>query len=159
MYLRKRRLLARLLCWVAIFSWMGCETKTVFHSYQSIPAKGWSRNDTLSFTFPARDSLLAYRLRIEVRNDERYPFQELFLFVRRPNTKDTTLYVTDTVRCLLSDNEGNWKGKGLGAIYLSVHPYADLSLNADSCKISISHGMEDAIIQGINDVGLEIVKQ
>lgn len=144
---------------VALLFLGACETNTVYHSYQHIPSEGWAKSDTLFFTFTIKDSIPLYRFIIEVRNDEKYPYQDLYLFINRRNTMDSTLYVTDTVRCSLTDEQGKWRGTGLGSVYQSALPYMVIpSVRPGEYTIKISHGMEDQILKGVSDIGIQIEK-
>lgn len=160
MYRTKRHLRVSILCIVAAVLGMSCQTDTVYHSYRSIPLEGWKKSDTLYFAFTVTDSLKPYRVTVEIRNEEAYPYRELYLFLHRFNTKDSTLFVTDTLRCVLADQAGKWKGTGLGAVYQSVHAYADLPiLYTGDYKIGITQGMKDEILPGINDIGINVEKR
>lgn len=148
-----------MLLFAAVFIMGACETNTVYHSYQHISDKGWAKNDTLLFSFPITDSVPNYKFYIEVRNNEGYPYQDIFLFVKRRNTTSSS-FITDTVKCILSDEQGKWRGTGLGALYQSVYPYIIVPYSqVGSDTLRISHGMRDDLLRGINDIGILIEKK
>ena len=58
-----------------------CNEQTVYHVFQSIPTEGWQREDTLCFRAEVPDSLTYYKLSIEIRNRNNYPYQNINLSV------------------------------------------------------------------------------
>ena len=119
-----------------------CNEHTVYHSYQSLPNKGWGKSDTLSFHIPITDSVpTTLRLFAEVRNSIEYPYHDLIAFC-------------------LADSTGRWTGHGWGSIYqsetfiTSVRP-----LHPANYTIKIMSGMKDEKLQGLSDVGIRIEKQ
>ena len=153
----KKLLKVSILCSATALLCMGCDSRTVYHSYRNIPAGGWRKSDTLRFAFPVRDTLRSYRITVEVRNEDSYPYRELYLFLHRYNTRDSAFSVTDTLKCLLTNQEGKWKGTGVGAVYQSGYPFADLPiLYTGDYQIGISHGMKDELLPGIDDIGIKV---
>lgn len=137
-----------------------CNEHTVYHSYQSLPNKGWGKSDTLSFQIPITDSVpTTLRLFAEVRNSIEYPYHDLHLFISQ-NLQDSTVWRTDTIAFCLADSTGRWTGHGWGSIYqsetfiTSVRP-----LHPTNYTIKIMSGMKDEKLQGLSDVGIRIEKQ
>ena len=140
-----------------LFLLSACNHQTVYHSYQHISNEGWSKSDTLFFNVPLTDSTTyAYKLSVEVRNFGNYPYTNLYLFVSH-NTSDSAIFVTDTLTCTLADKEGKWRGTGLGSLYQTQFFCKDLpTLRKGVYTIKINQGMQDALLQGISDVGIHI---
>ena len=137
-----------------------CNEHTVYHSYQSLPNKGWGKSDTLSFQVPITDSVpTTLRLFAEVRNSIEYPYHDLHLFISQ-NLQDSTVWRTDTIAFRLADSTGRWTGHGWGSIYqsetfiTSVRP-----LHPANYTIKIMSGMKNEKLQGLSDVGIRIEKQ
>ena len=137
-----------------------CNQHTVYHSYQSLPNKGWGKSDTLSFQVPITDSVpTTLRLFAEVRNSIEYPYHDLHLFISQ-NLQDSTVWRTDTIAFCLADSTGRWTGHGWGSIYqsetfiTSVRP-----LHPANYTIKIMSGMKNEKLQGLSDVGIRIEKQ
>lgn len=138
----------------------GCNERTVYHSYQALPAEGWAKSDTLSFRIPITDSIpTTFRLFAEARNRSDYPYQKLYLFVRQ-NLLDSTKWQTDTLAIQLTDSTGKWLGNGWGSIYQSdkfirsVRP-----LHPGTYTIKITHGLKDELLIGMNDIGIRVERQ
>ena len=142
-----------------LFLLSSCNNQTVYHSYQHISDDGWSKSDTLFFNVPLTDSTVyAYKLSVEIRNKGNYPYTDLYLFLSH-NTSDSTIFVTDTLKCTLADSEGKWQGTGLGSFYQTRIPGKDFpTLRKGNYVFKISQGMQDALLQGINDIGIHIEK-
>lgn len=141
---------------VAATAISACDNHTVYHSYQSIPEKGWEKSDTLFFQVPVNDSLTIFQLSAGVRNENNYPYQDLYLFISH-NLEDSTKWQTDTLRFTLSDKEGKWTGTGWGNLYQSVQPMKSaVTRHAGNYTFKVSHGMKDEILSGISDIGIKI---
>lgn len=133
-----------------------CDDQTVYHSYQSVPEKGWGKSDTLFFDVPVYDSLDILRLSTGVRNGNNYPYQDLYLFVSH-NLEDSTRWQTDTLKFVLSDKEGKWIGTGWGNLYQSTQPLRSAIIrHPGNYTIKVAHGMKDETLNGINDIGIKI---
>jgi len=139
---------------LAILLLTACDKDTVYHSYLHVPNQGWGKNDTLLFTVPVQDSLALYRLSVEIRNGEKYPYSNLYLFISH-NGQDSTLFVTDTIECTLANKQGQWTGTGWGGLYSTSYQLSSIiTKRKGNYKFKITHGMRDDLLQGIDDIGL-----
>jgi gliding motility-associated lipoprotein GldH len=136
------------------------EDHVVYHSYQYISKKGWNRDDTLTFDMQILDSTSThYYLYAQVRNRTDYPYQNLLLSISH-NLQDSSVVVTDTVRCILANTVGRWTGKGWGSLFQStfdINEYISVD-PAGMRTVKIIHCMEDETVTGINDIGIRIMK-
>ena len=144
---------------LAVSLFTACNSHTVYHSYQSLPAKGWAKSDTLFFPVCIKDSVpTALHLFAEVRNIISYDYRSLYLFIDQ-NLQDSTQGKTDTLEINLTDLKGKWKGIGWGSLFQSVQPIGTfITLHPGNYMIRVSHGMKDENITGINDIGIRIEK-
>jgi gliding motility-associated lipoprotein GldH len=55
-----------------------CDEKRVFDEYQSV-RKDWHKDSVVTFELPSLDSKKLYNLYVNVRNNDDYPFNNLFL--------------------------------------------------------------------------------
>lgn len=134
-----------------------CDEHTMYHSYQSIPEKGWGKSDTLFYNIPVNDSLIILQLSAGVRNDNNYPYQDLYLFVSH-NLEDSTKWQTDTLKFTLSDKEGKWIGTGWGNLYQSTQPIKSAIVrHPGNYSIRVTHGMKDETLSGISDIGIKVI--
>lgn len=133
-----------------------CIEHTVYHSYQSIPAKGWGKGDTLVFRVTIPDSLKTLQLFAEVRNDNKYAYQNLYLVVGS-NLQDSTVFKTDTLELTLADKEGKWTGTGWGNLFQSTLPLGTaVTRHPGNYTFKVSQGMKDEQLIGICDVGVKV---
>ena len=137
-----------------------CNEHTVYHSYQSLPNKGWGKSDTLSFQIPITESIPpTFRLFTEVRNKSNYPYHNLYLFISQ-NLQDSTVFLTDTITINLADSTGKWLGNGWGSIYQSAVFFKSVRpLYPGNYTFRIISGMKDEKLNGLNDIGIRIEKK
>lgn len=60
---------------------MGCQQGVVYDEFKSLPASGWDADSALLFEPIIADTMGGYEVQIIVRHTERYPYQNLWLFV------------------------------------------------------------------------------
>ena len=130
-----------------------CKNDIVYSRFVSIPSEKWSIDSVASFEYAITDAALDYRMLIYVRHTERYPYQNMWLFV------GDSLY-RDTIEFYLADDRGQWLGnKHHGFVEMPVlleenYHFADTG----TYHMAIQHGMRDSVLRGITDIGLEIIK-
>ena len=110
--------------------------------------------DTIpSFDYTIADAAAEYRMLIYVRHTERYPYQNMWLFVDEGTHRDT-------IEFYLADDRGRWLGdKHHGFIEMPVlYEAARQFPDTGAYTMRIVHGMRDSVLRGVTDVGLEIVK-
>ena len=91
---------------------------------------------------------------LEIVNNNRYPYRNIWLLVQQ-NITDTT-FVSDTVEITLADSQGKWLGKGSEGLYQLSVPYKT-SITLDSTRaylVRIRQVMRDNPIKGIEKVGV-----
>ncbi|WP_340076074.1 gliding motility lipoprotein GldH [Leptobacterium sp. I13] len=141
-----------------------CNTNTVFSEYQSIE-KGWNKNKKITFSFQAPDTIGNYDMFINLRNDENYKYNNLFLIVemRFPNSE----VISDTLEYEMAKSSGEWLGKGFTSLKESKLWYKEAVTFPISgeYEVHIEHAMRSngsiegvSVLEGINDVGIEIEK-
>lgn len=142
-----------------------CQENLVYSKFQPVSGSGWQASQPLQFEVSELDSLSNYNLFINLRNDESYPFSNLFLIAEFENPDGET--VKDTLEYEMARPNGEWLGTGYGSIKENKLWYKENIVFRDTgvYKIRVSHAMrkngEVAGVQsldGITDVGLEIEK-
>ena len=66
-----------------------CRTDIVYSQFQTIPSGEWYADSVVRFEVPITDVSATYRTIVYVRHTERYPFQNMWLFVGNANHRDT----------------------------------------------------------------------
>lgn len=133
-----------------------CDGQVVYHSFQSLPTTGWLRNDTLSFDVEVTDSLTYYKLFVEVRNRNNYPYQNLPLAIRYI-AEDSIASPTDTIQLILADKDGIWKGDGWGGLYQTAMAAGSIRIGrSGTYHFQVTHALPDENLPGINDIGIRL---
>lgn len=125
----------------------------------------WSKEDIVEFTFEKLDTLQKHDMFINLRNDNSFPFNNLFLIAELNFPSGET--VTDTLEYEMAMPDGTWLGKGQGGLKESKLWYKENIVFSSSgvYTLRLSHAMRkngkvNGIInlEGITDVGYEIIK-
>ena len=139
-----------------------CDSERTFDEYRSLP-DGWHKDSLVSFTFQNPDTLRAYDLFINIRNNNEYPFSNLYLITEMnfPNGKT----IADTLEYEMAYPNGDWLGEGFTDVKESKLWYKEnvrfnevgaytLYIRHAMRKNGAVDGMET--LKGINDVGFRI---
>ena len=142
----------------AVFWIVSCSHNEFFFEYHSFANAEWNRDEPAVFHVNIEDNSQPYNLSIELRNNNSYPFSNIWLFVdyKMPNGNSRA----DTISADLADVYGKWYGKGMSLYNLSI-PYETLVLFPDTGTYiySIRQGMRENRLKGISDIGLKVSKK
>ena len=114
---------------------------------------------------PSLDSTVTHDLFLNVRNDDRYAFSNLFLITEFDFPNGETLI--DTLEYEMALPDGSWLGKGMGSVKESKLWLKEKIVFADSgvYTLKVSHAMRkngevEGIenLEGITDIGIAIEK-
>lgn len=131
-----------------------CRHDIVYSDFVAIPSGEWDENQLPEFAFNIADREAAYDILLYVRHTERYPYQNMWLFVR-----DNRLYM-DTVEFYLADDRGRWLGdKHHGFIEMPVLLEENYHFpDTGRYYFAVQHGMRDSLLRGVTDVGIEVIR-
>jgi gliding motility-associated lipoprotein GldH len=130
-----------------------CRQDIVFSQFVSIPSGEWHVDSVAQFDYQIADKEAGYQMLVYVRHTERYPYQNMWLFLDNGMQRDT-------IEFYLADDRGQWLGdKHHGFIEMPVlleenKHFADTG----AYYLEIQHGMRDTLLRGVTDVGVEIIK-
>ena len=87
---------SNLLLFFVLLFLVSCDKKRVFDEYK-VTGESWKKSTALQFEFDQKDTVKRYNLFINIRNNNDYPFNNLFVIVdlKRPDgfvKKDTLQY-------------------------------------------------------------------
>lgn len=142
---------------------VSCSDALVYSDFQATTDGQWNKDDTKEFQISKMDSISAHDIFIMVRNDNTYPFSNLFL-IAEINTPDSRV-IRDTLEYEMASPDGNWLGKGKGSILENKLWFKENIVFSPSgvYTIRLSHAMrQNGQVQGIDnligitDVGIEI---
>ena len=135
-----------------------CGTNFVINESKSV-ANPWKNTQTLDFEFEIQDTLTPYSFFINVRNTINYDYSNIYFFINTtfPDGKISR----DTVECILANVRGKWLGKGMGNLKESSHLIRKKLYFPSSgmYKMQIEHAMRNNSIDGIEDVGIKIIRE
>ena len=149
----KRLVIGYWLLVIGCLSFTSCRSDIVYSQFSSISSEKWHIDSVAHFDYVIADTTPDYQILIYVRHTERYPYQNMWLFVDDNGRKDT-------IEFYLADDRGQWLGnKHHGFIEMPVlledtKHYADTG----TYHLTIQHGMRDSLLRGITDVGVEIIQ-
>ena len=131
-----------------------CRHDIVYSDFVAIPSGEWDENQLPEFAFNIADREAAYDILLYVRHTERYPYQNMWLFVR-----GNRQYM-DTVEVYLADDRGRWLGdKHHGFIEMPALMEENYhSPDTGPYYIDVQHGMRDSLLRGVTDVGIEVIR-
>ena len=151
-----------LLCFLLALLIISCDKKSVFDEYKSV-GNAWNRDSIITFKLPKLESEKNYNLFVNVRDNNDYPFDNLFLIVslEQPNKK----VVVDTLEYKMANPDGTLMGDGFSDIKESKLFYKEkvaFKLKGDY-KVHIQQavrqtgkvsGVDD--LKGITEVGFRV---
>lgn len=142
-----------------------CDSALVKSEYRATGNGSWDKDVVMEFSFSELDSIQKHDIYINVRNDESFPYNNLFLIAEM--AFPTGEIVTDTLEYEMAMPDGTWLGKGYGSIKENKLWYKENIVFPTSgvYTLQISHAMRKngnvngvVNLEGITDVGFEIVK-
>ena len=142
---------------------VSCTDTLVYSEYSATTNGSWNRDDIKRFEVKDLDSLSPHDVFIMVRNDNTFPYSNLFLIaeINRPNRQ----IIRDTLEYEMAKPDGQWLGKGFGSVLENKLWYKENIVFDDAgvYTIKLSHAMRqngkvEGIdnLKGITDVGIEI---
>lgn len=134
-----------------------CGKDTVYNRFQPIQDKAWNKQSEYYFRFEIKDHTTPYHVKIQIRNNDAYPYQNLWLLCKEE--QPDSMVLKDTLECMLADDFGKWVGNGI-TLYqseFSLHTNYHFP-DTGTYILNIRHGMRDDVLKGIEDIGLFIEK-
>ena len=136
-----------------------CDRNRVFEAYEKLPQTGWDKDSPVVFNIDVTDTVQTQNLYINVRNDIKYKYSNLWLFVKIE--QPGKIAVADTFEVILADPTGKWLGEGFGGIKTRqvIYKGGVYFPVSGEYKINIQHGMRENVLQGITDIGFRVEKK
>ena len=156
------RILAAL---VGVVFLVSCDDSIVKTDYKPTTNGSWNKDSVVEFNFTGLDTINKHDMFINIRNDNTFPYSNLFLIAELDYPNGDT--VTDTLEYMMAEPDGTWLGKGYGSIKENKLWYKENVVFPASgvYTLRVSHAMRKngnvagvVNLEGITDVGFEIVK-
>ena len=152
-----------LLFFVVIFS--SCDDKRFFDEYKKLDGK-WKKEDKIAFSFEQKDTINLYNMFLSVRNNNNYPFNNMFVIVTL-NQPDNVVKV-DTLEYAMANADGTLLGEGITDTKNNKLWYKEnfkfpkagkytLSIEQANRETGVSKGI--TALEGITEVGFRIEKK
>lgn len=153
--MKRNSLLALLL--VAVL-WVACDTNRIAEQWVDIPSSGWMKDSVCVFTATLLDTTQFVNLSVGVRNENTYPYSNLWMFISIISPQNE-IHV-DTFQVNLASPSGKWFGSGWGDLYSVSVPYRfNLRFTElGDYTFQIKQGMRHDVLHGISNIGFRIEK-
>ena len=143
-------------------SLFSCDKTRVFDDYKSV-GTAWNRDSIVKFDLPKLDPIKKYNVFVNLRNNDNYPFNNIFLLVSLENPDGLTK--VDTLEYAMANPDGTLLGDGFSDTKESKLFYKE-NLKFDKkgkYKIRIQQAIRQTgktvgvkELDGISEVGLRI---
>ena len=150
-----------LLLVVILFS--SCDKKRVFDEYKSV-GNAWHKDSIVTFDLPDLDSTKRYNLFVNLRANNNYQFNNLFLIVALELPNGFTK--VDTLEYQMADPDGTLLGDGFSDIKESKLFYKENVRFKSKYKVYIKQAVREngkvpgvTALDGITEVGFRIEKK
>lgn len=150
----------KILNWIMIlgisFVFVQCDSPH-FYQQQASTQNNWDKDAALNYDFEVTDSG-KYDFYLLTRNDNEYPYSNLYLFTQMTTPKGEIF--TDTLQYYMAFQDGEWVGTGnsLKELYLLYRENVSLK-DTGVYKLSVWHGMREDRLIGIEDISLIVDKK
>lgn len=161
MALKRSKIIA---LFIVVVFFISCDEKRVFDEYKGLNGK-WEKDSIIRFTFNQKDTIHSYNLFLNIRNNNEYPFSNLFLTVtmKQPDS----LVKIDTLEYAMANADGTLLGEGFSDVKESKLWYQENFVFKQKGEYTIEiqqalretgsvSGVEE--LKGVTDVGFRIEK-
>ena len=142
---------------------VSCDKSSVYDQYHTLPNLGWHTDSIQHFDLEIMDSIVPHNLYINIRNDNSYPFSNLFM-IAKVEYPDGIKQV-DTLEYEMALPTGEWLGEGGSSIkenklwFKENFQFTQKGMyKIGVTQVMRSNGSADGItyLKGITDVGLRV---
>lgn len=154
----KGKLIQILFITALVIGFWSCDKNRIIDQFKPIEKTSWNVDSIAHFSFEISDTLSQYNILLNVRNDIKYGYSNLWLFVSLAAPNNTV--TKDTFELSLADATGKWLGQGFGGVRTRRVMYQRNKIfkNSGEYTISLQHGMREKTLKGITDIGCRIEK-
>lgn len=149
-----------LLVAIILFS---CDKKRVFDEYKSV-GSAWHKDSIVTFDLPELDTTKQYNLFVNLRDNNNYKYNNLFLIVAIEMPNGFTK--VDTLEYQMANPDGSLLGDGFTDIKESKLFYKENVKFKGKYKVHIKQAVREGgkvpgitLLEGITDVGFRIEKK
>jgi gliding motility-associated lipoprotein GldH len=147
---------------LTVILFYSCDKKRVFDEYKTV-GSAWHKDSIITFDLPILDSTKRYNLFINLRDNNNYQYNNLFLIVSTEKPNGYTK--VDTLEYQMASPDGTLLGEGFTDIKESKLFYKENVMFKGKYKVHIKQAVRETgkvpgvmLLEGITDVGLRIEK-
>lgn len=147
---------------LVVILFFSCDKKRVFDEYKSV-GDSWDKDSIVTFDLPKLDSTKRYNLFVNLRDNNNYPFNNLFLIVELETQNGFTK--VDTLEYQMANPDGSLLGDGFSDIKENKLFYKEKVRFRGKYKVHIKHAVREngkvpgvKTLKGITEVGFRIEK-
>ncbi|HQE33582.1 gliding motility lipoprotein GldH [Flavobacterium alvei] len=147
---------------LVVILFFSCDKKRVFDEYKSV-GTAWHKDSIVSFNLPELDSTKRYNLFVTLRDNNNYPFNNLFLIVGLEMPNGFTK--VDTLEYEMANPDGSLMGEGFSDIKENKLFYKEKVRFRGKYKVNIKQAVREngkvpgvTALEGITEVGFRIEK-
>ncbi len=137
-----------------------CGTDAHYDNMESVGDDGWQQSEVISMDVSIEDASVPYDIYLNVRNTKDYEYMNMFIFLDVTNPSGETF--RDTVALSIADENGKWDSEDVSETYVmnSFLTYENHQFEEEGdYTFELAHGMYDASLLGVSDVGIKLVKK
>lgn len=143
---------------------VSCDKKRIFDEYKEIDGS-WHKKQKVTFAFEQNDTVQDYNMFVNIRNNNDYPYNNLFLIVSMLQPDGVTK--VDTLEYQMANPDGSLMGEGFSDVKESKLWYKENTRFPKAGKYTVTvqqavresgkvPGVEQ--LQGVSEVGFRIEK-
>lgn len=158
--MRIQNSLLLLLVTVLLFS---CDKKRVFDEYKSV-GSAWNKDSIITFDLPVLDSTKRYDLFVNLRDNDNYKYNNLFIIISLESPNGYTK--VDTLEYQMANPDGSLLGNGFTDLKESKLYYKENVRFRGNYKVHIKQAVRETgkvpgikLLDGITEVGFRIEKK
>ena len=145
-----------------LFLFCSCDKKRVFDEYKPLNGK-WHKDSIVSFKFDQKDTISPYNLFVTMRNNNNYPYNNIFLIVEMQQPGGLT--ESDTLEYPMANPDGTLMGQGITDIkesklwYKKNHHFPKAGTYIVNIQQAVRQGGKVTGVEeldGVTDVGFRI---
>lgn len=140
---------------IVVSALTACSMKTLYTQSYDMPSEQWHKDSVQTFSTLLYESDDLHDVFVTIRHTPSYPYQNLWLFVNRPDGQ------CDTLEFFLADDRGVWLGNRAGR-YIEMPCLIEQGVRFSAegrYTWQVRQGMREDQLRGISSVGLTIEKQ
>jgi len=160
--MKRKILLNSLLLFLVISTLVSCDKNQVFDQYKTFD-NGWHKDSIVSFDFEQEVSKKPLNMFINIRNNDDYEFNNLFLIVKLEQPKGKIKI--DTLEYQMANPDGTLMGEGFSDIKESKLWFKENFSFPEKgkCKVSIQQAVRQngkvkgvEVLKGVTEIGFRI---